>query len=1176
MAPQKSDRGEVRVRERVSAKSRMTAEEGEIYLSGVQALVRVALDQVRSDRRNKLNTAMFIAGYRGSPLGIVDETFLKEQKLLDAHNIVFNNGLNEDLAATAVWGSQMMQAVPQHKFDGVLGMWYGKGPGVDRSGDALKHANYTGIGRNGGVLALAGDDPGCKSSSLPQQSEAMLYHLGMPTLYPSNIQDVIDLGLHGYAMSRATGLWSGFKIVTNVADGAGLAIVAPDRIRPIIPEVELDGKPFKPYLDMGINITKAAVEMERTLYNARLKLAREYIRVNKLDRIVVPAPDAWIGILTAGKTYHDVKEAFLSLGLDDEALKANGIRILKMAMITPVEPTVIREFARGLEELFVIEEKRPFLEVAVKDILYGTANAPRVIGKTDMQGNPVLPYHGELDAELIAIALQRRLVQKIPAERMRDRSGRIDEIKALAMPGEMSRSPYFCSGCPHNRSTHAPKDALVSTGIGCHTMAMWMDRGIVMGTHMGAEGAQWIGMAPFTEKQHIFQSIGDGTFFHSGLLALNYAVASGVNMTYKILYNSAVAMTGGQDAMGAVPVPALARELEAVGVKRIAVVTDDPEKYQQVDLPANASVRHRDDFIDVQNQLAAIPGVTAIIYDQQCAAEKRRLRGQKKMEEPARHIFINERVCEGCGDCQKKSNCLSVQAVETKFGRKTQIDQPSCNKDYSCVDGHCPSFLSVYQEDMSHAKKKQRLPTIDRPLPEPTVLVNGADFTAQILGIGGTGVVSVGAIVGAAAMSEGKYVATLDQTGLAQKGGPVMTNLKISDRPIDVSNSIGTGGADLYLAFDVLTGTHEKNLQRCDPERTVAIVSTGKVPTGMMVLDPRKTFPEIDKLLNSIRQVTRRTDNLYVDGQGLAEGLFADAIATNLLMVGVAYQRGLLPIKAESIEATIKANRSPELGLLAFNWGRMAVVDPEFVAAKIRELDSRPMIRPKVTLDAQLLIDSVSGASPQLKELLAIRVPELISFQNKAYAARYVDLVKRVLAVEQRQLPGTTTMAESVAKWFYKLMAFKDEYEVARLHVESIESRELQNRFGENIRVGFHLQPPILEYFGIKKKIFVGTWFVRVFRLIAWMKFLRWTPFDVFGYTRVRRVERELVSEYEALIESVLPRMTGLSHGDLVQLSALPDGIRGYDHVKFENLARYREQVHVIQARLALPDRLAA
>ena len=1159
---------------RSNFRDRFSFEEGEIYLSGVEALVRLTMDQIRSDRRHGLDTALFVAGYRGSPLGVLDQTFVGQQKLLDEHNVVFNNGLNEDLAATAVWGSQMMEAVPNHRYDGVLGMWYGKGPGVDRSGDALKHANYTGIGRNGGVLALAGDDGGCKSSSLPQQSESMLAHLGIPTLYPGSIQDVLDMGLHGYAMSRAMGLWTGFKIVTNVADGAGLAEVSPHRIQPVVPEIEYDGMPFAPKLDMGINIQKAAVEMERTLYNARLVMAREYVRANKLDRVVVPAPDAWIGVVCAGKTYHDVREAFSMLGLDDEALRANGIRLLKLGMITPVDGQGIREFADGLEEIFVVEEKRSFVEMAVKDALYGRANAPRVVGKLDEQEMPLLPYHGELDSELIAEAMQRRLSRHVPAERMVDQSSRIRIIKERVEPGEMVRTPWFCSGCPHNRSTHAPDDAVVGTGIGCHTMAMWMNRGITMGTHMGAEGAQWIGMAPFTEKPHIFQSIGDGTFFHSGLLALNYAVASGVNITYKILYNEVVAMTGGQEASGQMSVPALARELESVGVKRIAIVTDKPKENDYSDLPGNAKVWDRDDLMPAQKELAAIPGVTALIYDQGCAAEKRRLRGKGQLEEPAKRIYINERVCEGCGDCQVKSNCMSVQATETEFGRKTKIDQASCNKDYSCVDGHCPSFLEVIQKDPDFAKKQTRVPEMQRPLPEPEVVVDTSHFNAHIMGIGGTGVVSVGGIIGAAAMSEGKYVASLDQTGLAQKGGPVMTNLKICDAPIESSNSIATGGADLYLAFDLLNGTAEKNLTRCDPERTVAVVSTGKVPTGMMVLDPRKRFPAVDNLISAIARMTREQDNIYVDGQALAEGLFRDAIATNLLMVGVTYQRGLLPVSSAALEATIGANRNPEMGLAAFRWGRMAVVDPDFVQQTIDEMNASVTepAAPAVSEEARAIIDGVPRASEELHRLLNHRVPELIAFQNAGYARRYADLVREAVEAEQRAVPSSAAVAEAVARYAYKLMAYKDEYEVARLHVAMVDEHRLQQEFGSRIRFAFYLQPPILELFGIHRKIRVGSWFVPVFRLLAKMKRLRFTPFDIFGYSRARRLERALIAEYEGVIRDVLGKLRADNIESAVALAMLPDELRGYDQVKEAGLADYRRRMADLQAQIDAPS----
>src|SRR5215468_2760355 len=917
-----------------SLDAKYTLERGRVYLSGIQALVRLPLDQHRADRRRGLSTATFISGYRGSPLGGLDQTLERNAKLLSDHHVVFSSGLNEDLAATAVFGSQMAGLFPNPKYDGVLGMWYGKAPGVDRSGDAFKHANYAGVGKNGGVLALAGDDPISKSSTLPSHSEVALYDALIPTIFPGTVQEILDFGLHGFMLSRASGLWVAMKIVTNVADEAATADVDPDRVRPVIPTVELDGRPFQHAINVNL-IPPFGLEMERTLHFARLELARRYAWENKLNQIAVPTSGAWLGILTSGKTYYDVRQALRELGIDEEGLRHCGIRVLKMGMLFPVEPRIIREFARGLEEILVVEEKRSFLEMFAKDVLYGMPDRPRIVGKVDEEDRPLLNPVGELDADAIARAIARRLGRKARIESVEARIQHLDELKRRPKPLTLARTAFFCSGCPHNRSTVVPEGSVAAAGIGCHGMAMGMNRGIIGVTHMGAEGAQWVGIAPFTETPHLFQNIGDGTLFHSGGLAINYAVASGTNITYKILYNAAVAMTGGQNATGALTIPALTRRLEAEGVKKIIITTDDPTKYKGVTIASNTDVWHRDWLLEAQSLLAGVPGVTALIHDQQCAAEKRRLRKRGKQADPTMRVFINERVCEGCGDCGKKSNCLSVQPVETEFGRKTQIHQSSCNKDYSCLLGDCPSFLTV--EPLGPpVKKERRLTPLDIELPEPALKVPTDDFAVHMMGIGGTGVVTVNQILGTAALLDGKHVRGLDQTGLSQKGGPVVSDLKISTKPIDVANKVSSGGSDLYLGFDLLVATEASNLDKADPARTIAVASTSRIPTGQMVVDTGVHFPELSSLLMSIDRVTRKDPNVYLDAMAMAEALFGDHMATNPIMIGVAYQAGALPITSASIEHAIRLNGvSVDMNLLAFRWGRAAVVDAKLVEAAV-------------------------------------------------------------------------------------------------------------------------------------------------------------------------------------------------------------------------------------------------
>lgn len=1162
-----------------------TAEEGIIHIGGIEALVRLTMDQIRFDRRRGLNNAMFISGYRGSPVGMLDANFIKQQKLLLQHNIQFVDGLNEDLAATAVWGTQMMHTVGKQKFDGVVGTWYGKAPGVDRSGDVLKHANYTGTLRNGGVLAIFGDDPSCKSSSLPSQSEAMFYHVGIPSLYPGNVQEILDFGLHGYYLSRISGLWAGLKIVTNVADGSGSALVDPDRLSFIKPDVELDGQLYVPEVNLGMNVRKDALDMERTLYYARQELARRYARENKLNKVMLENSDAWLGIITAGKTYHDLRQAFLEMGLDDEALRRAGVRILKVGMLHPLQPDDIRDFARGLEEIFVIEEKRPFIELFAKEILYGTANAPRIVGKRDEEGRDLLPFHGEFESDIIIRALHARLSRKVKVESAEAWIKRLDEIHSRSQLTTIGRSAWYCSGCPHNSSTKAPDGSIVSAGIGCHTMAMWMNRNVVMGTHMGAEGAQWIGMQPFTDTKHIFQNMGDGTYAHSGSLAVRYCAATNTNITFKILVNSHTSMTGGQEIMGAEPVRNMVAELIANGVKRVIVTTEDLGRYNAVSLSGGTEVWHRDRLMEAQKVLAGTPGTTVLIHDQECAAELRRQRGRGKAFEPEARIVINERVCEGCGDCGVKSNCMSVEPVQTEFGRKTRIHQPSCNKDYSCVKGFCPSFLTItpVAAPASEGKKKKgRLPALTRELPDPVFKVDPNNFGAHVMGIGGTGSVTVAATIANAARIDGKWAVGLDQTGLAQKGGTVISDIKVTNVPFDGSNKISDGSTDLYLGFDILNATDAKNLDKCHPERTIAIVSTGQAPTGYMVSDKSVQFPNVGGLTRGIDRVTRKADNVYLDAQTLAEGLFADSMATNMFMVGVAYQAGALPISAASFETAIRqAGVGVDMSLLAFAWGRMAVIDLDFVKAEIHKYEAKAPKLPPLTAEARQIVDSV-GATGEVKRLLEVRVPDLIAYQDAAYARRYAAKIKSVVETEKRVAPESTALSEAAARYFYKLMAFKDEFEVARLHSDPAFLAELDAQFPHGYSIEYNLAPPLLSKRDpetgelIKQKY--GQWMLKAFRTLAKWKHLRGSKLDVFSKTEERQMERQLIEDYSKLLDEILGKLSRDNLATAVQLASVPDDIRGYGHVKEKNvhLAKDKEAKLLEAFRNPQPARSAA
>ena len=1137
-----------------------TQERGTIHLGGIDAIVRLTLDQVRTDARRGLKTGMFVSGYRGSPVGMLDAALLKNQKALLAQHIHFVDGLNEDLAATAVWGTQMLHTVGQQKFDGVTGLWYGKAPGVDRSGDALKHANYTGIGPNGGVLAIAGDDPSCKSSSLCSQSEPMLMHVGMPSLFPGNVQEILDYGLHGYMMSRLSGLWVGMKIVTNVADGSGSACVDSERLQFVAPDLMFDGKPFRPHMNLGMNVRAEALEMERSLYTRRLEVAKRYAAANGLNKVVFDNPDAWLGIITAGKTYNDLRQCFLELGLDDAALRRYGIRILKMGMLFPMEPGVVRDFARGLEEIFVVEEKRPFLEMFAKNVLYGQANAPRIVGKFDEHEQELLPHYGEFESDVIGRALTKRLSQKARVESAEAWLKRLDEIHARDKLPTAGRTAWFCSGCPHNSSTAAPEGSIVSAGIGCHTMAMWMDRNVVMGTHMGAEGAQWIGMAPFTDTKHIFQNMGDGTYAHSGSLAIRYCASTDTNITFKLLRNAHTSMTGGQAIQGEEPIGPLVAELLANGVKKVIVTSDEPEAISG--LPGGTEVWHRDRLDEAQRALAAIPGTTVLVHAQECAAELRRARSRGKAEEPAEVTVINERVCEGCGDCGVKSNCMSVEPVQTEFGRKTRIHQSSCNKDFSCVKGFCPSFLTVTPNAAPSTdgkkKKKGRIPQLERELPAPVNKVDDSlGFGIHVMGIGGTGSVTVVATIAAAARLEGKHVIGLDQTGLAQKGGAVISDIKITHQPFSGSNKVSDGRTDLYLGFDILNATDPKNLDKCLPERTIAVVSTTRTPTGQMIANRKTLFPIVPDLTAGIDRVTRKEHNVFLDGQALAEGLFGDAMATNNFMVGVAYQAGTIPLKAESIEAAIKASGvGVEQSIAAFRWGRMAVVDRNFVLAEVAKYAPK-VAKPELSAAARVIVDA-TGAMGETMRLLEVRVPDLIDYQDEAYAKRYADVIKRVVAAEAKAAPGQTGLSEAAARYLYKLMAYKDEYEVARLHTDPAFLAQLDAMFPHGYSVKYNLAPPTIskrDAQGHLIKQQFGPWMRSAFGWLKKFKGLRGGALDLFGKTDERRSERRLIDEYVQELDTICASLQPHNHAAAVALASVPDEIRGYGHVKEKSLA---------------------
>ena len=1139
-------------------------QDGRIILSGIQALVRLPLDQHNADARQHLSTATLVSGYRGSPLGGIDMTIEQIPDIYRDHHARFLPAVNEDLGATAVFGSQLANTLPGPRYDGVLGMWYGKAPGLDRSSDAIRHANFTGVGRYGGVLALAGDDPSAKSSTLPSHSEVALFDLLLPTLYPGNVQEVLDYGRYGFELSRYSGLWTGFKIVTNVADAFATAEVSSDRVKIVRPDFLYNNRPWQHTQDANL-LAPHSVMLEEEIFEGRLEAASIFAHHNHLNQIVSNPRDAVIGIVAAGKTYYEVQEALRLLGMDEDTLDAMGIRLLKLGMIFPIEPRIVREFADGLSEILVIEEKRAFIELFLSRILYPMANRPALAGKRDETGKSLVPSHGSLSVEEIAQVIARRVraYRTLPDAAIVELA-RFDQPR----PGgtislQAARKPYFCSGCPHNRSTLLPDGSLASGGIGCHTMVVLMEGRDVIGiTQMGGEGANWVGMAPFTETEHIFQNLGDGTLFHSGTLAIRQAVASKANITYKILYNSAVAMTGGQDADGGIPVPQLTRLLEAEGVGRIIVVTPEVDGYPaDADWARNSEIWHRDRMTEAQEMLREVPGTTVIIYDQECAANLARKRRRGQAIDPPKRIFINERVCEGCGDCGVKSNCLSVQPVETEFGRKTQIHQASCNKDYTCLEGHCPSFISVITDD----SVRPVLPSFEIPasLPEPKSLV-GDEANIYMMGIGGTGVVTTNQILGTAALLEGKVVHSLDQTGLSQKGGPVVSHMRImsDDRP--TSGNIPAGQTDCYLVFDVLTAAEEKNLAHATADRSVAVVSTSQVPTGAMVRRTDIDFPSRDYMLKAIDQSTRAEHNIYFDATGIAESLFGSHMPANLIAVGAAWQNGLIPLSADSIARAIRMNGvAVTKNQQAFDVGRALVADPAWAAALPHHRTGNIDVQPVISDDAQRIIESI-GAQGDLLEVLQIRVPDLITYHNTAYARHYADTVADVLRAEQAVLPGSHRLAHAVARNLYKLMSYKDEYEVARLHLQPELQDELQRQFGAGAKVRYMLQPPLLSAFGLNRKIALGRWFEPMFGLLVRLRFLRGTPFDVFGYDRVRRTERRLITQYQTLLAEALSTLSAENHGTAVRLASLPDVIRGYDHIKLANVDRFWQQVEAL------------
>jgi indolepyruvate ferredoxin oxidoreductase len=1137
-----------------SLDERYQRQDGMIYLTGIQALVRMLLDRARHDRARGLATATYVSGYEGSPLGGYDLELARHPGLLSEYGIVHRPGLNEELAATSVSGSQLAGRVGDAKQDGVVGVWYGKAPGLDRATDALRHANMIGTASTGGAVALVGDDPAAKSSTLPCSSELALAGLTMPTFYPADPAEVLVHGLHAVELSRASGLWSAMKVVTAMADGASTAQVSPRWAAPDLSNLPggLRGYSHQPSARM---LGAELAELERSQVLTRLPIATEYIRRSGLNTITGP-PSARIGLVAAGKTYLDVRQALTALGLTEAALERHGIRLLKLGVIYPLEPGIVAEFAAGLDEILVIEDKRAFLEDAVKSVLYGKANAPAVYGKRSRDGSPLFAAVGELDGDAVADALARHFEPAgIPTI---SRPPRMRVMLPLAQ-----RVPYFCSGCPHNSSTKVPPGTLVGGGIGCHAMVAFMPEeqvGEVIGLcQMGGEGAQWMGIAPFVTQRHLVQNLGDGTFAHSGSLAIRAAVASGANITFKLLRNSAVAMTGGQRAVGELPINRLLALLAAEGVRKTVVTTDDPARLRH-QLGRGADIRHRDDLIDVQQELAGIDGVTVLIHDQECAAEKRRKRRRGKAAAPAQRAFINERVCEGCGDCGRTSNCLSVQPVATEFGRKTKIHQSSCNLDFSCLNGDCPSFLTVTPGASPDRRPPVRRPESATELTEPGRLFSPDGFTMRITGVGGTGVVTIAQIIGTAFAADGREVRSVDQTGLAQKGGAVVSDLSVSTGPAERSAKLGYGECDLYLGCDSLVATDGTQLRVASTDRTVAVVSTTEVPTGQMVVDVNQSFPATGRIMAAVEEKVRSAR--FLDAAGLATDLFGDEQYANMILVGAAYQAGALPLSAEAVEHAIRLNGvAVDANLRAFRAGRTTAfpLSPTPDASSA----SRVLTSPRASAG-----EDASAAEHSLAEVVALRVRELTAFQDDACAVDYARFVEHV-RTREAAVTGSETLAATVAEYLYKLTAYKDEYEVARLSLDPALDEQVRAQFGEGARYQYRLHPPVLRALGLKHKIRLGPWFRPAFATLVAMRRLRGTAFDPFGHTEVRRTERVLITEYREVIAQLLTGLTEDNHDLVLEIAALPDMIRGYENIKLANVRRYHEKLTELRAAFA-------
>jgi len=1148
---------------KVSLDDKYAPDAARAYITGVEALVRLPILQHQRDVEAGLNTAGFVSGYRGSPVGTVDLSMARAAAWLDKHRIKFQPGVNEDLAATAVWGTQQAHLLPGAKYDGVFALWYGKGPGVDRSMDVIKHANAFGTTQYGGVLAVAGDDHACKSSTMPHQSEHMFIGADVPVLNPAGVQDVLDYGLYGWALSRYSGCWVGLKAITENMDSAISADLDASRIRIRLPE---DFR--QPPGGLNAQWPTTPLEQEKLLHQYRIYAARAFARANHLNRITLDTDNPRLGIVTTGKSHLDVMEALNDLGLDAATASNIGIRIYKVGMSWPLEPVATHRFARGLAEILVVEEKRGILENQLTSQLYNwpVAERPLVVGERDEHGKVLVTNLGELTPAMVARAIGGRIARFYDSGAIRARLEFLDakQRRMTASRAALTRTPYFCSGCPHNTSTRVPDDSVGMAGIGCHYMVKWMNRNTEVFTQMGGEGASWIGMAPFTGTQHVFQNIGDGTYFHSGILAIRAAVAAGVNITYKVLYNHAVAMTGGQAVDGALTLAQLAAQLQAEGVARLAVVAEDVKKARaELRGMAGLSVHARREFDALQRQFRAIAGTSVIIYDQACATAKRRLRKRGQLPQSATRVFINADVCEGCGDCSATSNCLSVLPKNTRLGVKRQIDQSACNADFSCLDGFCPSFVTVTGAHGSGLRLctgggvEQRM---EVALPEPSPPPLERPWNVLVTGIGGTGVLTVGSLLAMAAHIEGKGCSTLNQTGLAQKFGAVVSHVRIAAAQLDIhAVHIADGAADLLLGCDLVVSAMPEALARLHAERSHAVVNTDENPTADFIHDPNYRFPG-DSMRRRISDEAGAAKTAFVDATRIARDLLGDSIGANLFLLGFAYQRGLIPVGAGAIDRAIELNDvAVEFNRKAFLWGRRAAVNLDAVRS--------------------LAGGDRAAAATGLDDLIARRRGYLVAYQNARYADRYRALVEQVRQVESALTVNggnTTALAEAVARGYFKLLAYKDEYEVARLYAGGDFIADLKRQFDGPVKLHFHLAAPLLSRkhpltgHPLKRRFPAAT--RHVFAVLARLKFLRGTRLDPFGLQSERKRERQLIAEYEHDLSQLMAALTPRNHAAAAAIAALPEMIKGFGHIKAANIEKYRRRKRELLKQFHQPE----